>query len=100
MTEQEVIDGIDFKFYAVTDGCYLFSDGINMAVCHRCDKDNPMTINPDGEDFYVRFVKGELAPFMQLIDGIRYIVFERMHDDGNFRIYEFDRFKRRVSSSV
>lgn len=100
MNKEELIESIDFKFYALTAGCYLYSDGENMAVCHRCDKEYPMVIDPEGEDFYVRYVQGELAPFINLISDIRYIIFERLNDIGNYRMYDFYNIKRKINAGV
>lgn len=99
MTADEVIDSIDFKFYATTEGCYIVSDEFNnLVVAHRCKKEAPNNIDLDGSDLMIRFLTGDMKYLINQTEGIDYIVFERLHDPENYRMYKSDRLRSIINS--
>lgn len=94
MTAEEVIHSIDFSFYAKTIGCYIVADEFNnLVVAHRCRKEKPMNIDPDGNDLMIRFLTGDMQYLINQTEGIDHIVFERLHDPENYRTYKADRLR-------
>jgi len=92
MTKEEMIDSLDMKYYALTDGCYIISDEFNnLVLCHRCDKDNPMIIDLDGEDLYIKYMQGNISYLTGFATGVRYVLFERLNNIDKLKCYKFSR---------
>jgi len=88
---------IDLWYYVRTPGCFVIADEYNnFVVCHRCNKEEPTKVDLDGEDLYVRFLTGDMAYLVDLATNVKCIVFDRFNAINKYKIYEYERFKRKI----
>lgn len=85
------IDMIDF--FLRTDGCYILKYEKGMSLAYRCDKDDPLTVNPDGDDMFIQWACGDMLGLLSTINP-EYILFDK---NDRLKCYKFSTLYKRLS---
>ena len=92
---EEIKQGLNYSFYALTDGCYIIRDDDNMVVCYRY-QDDLKQIDLEGENLHIVYLEGSMEILLGFCsDDVKLMSFNR-NGEEKIRTYDFQRLKRRV----
>lgn len=90
---------LDLDFYIKTEGCYVVSDEYNnFVVAWRCNKDEPLKIDLNAEDLYIKYLQGHISCLIEIVHGVRYFCFERLNHPDKLKVHSAERVKHIIQA--